>query len=318
MLEHAARREPVGIGIVWHLRGRMVRPYPEGRLFAVAHGLVEVCSGGLLHIRVVPSGVAIRCFLAVHHGPEHPACAHQVGVARQILPVPEPERAVLLEHRLVPVVFGPGKQMAHAHALGHLHHLPRVFAGLARRVDHLLPVLRPPLRVAVDPFTLHPGGGRQNQVGDGGRGRRIDVADHDETAVSGSAIEAGEVRQRDPGVGRLDPQRLEIAPLQGAEHVHRVISGRGGNGTGRHFPRALDQGAMLGVGHHHVGWKPVVGRAHFARGAARARLPREAQRIRSWPADLPRDQVQVGDEIVHPGAAHVLVHAHAPQAHGAP
>ena len=58
-------------------------------------------------------------------------------------------------------------------------------------------------------------------------------------------------------------------------------------------------------------------RADLASGAAGARLPGEAQGIRPGPADLAGDQVQVGDEVVHPRAAHVLVDAHAPEAHGA-
>lgn len=74
---------------------------------------------------------------------------------------------------------------------------------------------------------------------------------------------------------------------------------------------------MLGVGHHHVGRQPIVRRAHLARGATGARLAGEAQGIQSWPADLAGDEVQVGDEVVHPRAAHVLVDAHAPQTHGA-
>ena len=58
-------------------------------------------------------------------------------------------------------------------------------------------------------------------------------------------------------------------------------------------------------------------RTYLAHGAARRRLPREAEGVRSGTADLAGDQVKVGDQVVHPGAAGVLIHAHAPGADGA-
>ena len=134
----------------------MIRPQPECGLFAVAHGLVEVRAGRLLHVRVVAGGIAIGRLLAVHDRPDHAACLFNCCVAGEILAVPEAERPVLLEHRLVPVVVGPREQVPHAHALGHLDHLPGVLARLAGRIDHLVPLLRASFGVAEDTFALDP------------------------------------------------------------------------------------------------------------------------------------------------------------------
>ena len=194
---------------------------------------------------------------------------------------------------------------------------PRVFARLARRLDHLVPLLRAAFGVAEHALALHPPRRRQDQVGHGGGGRGVDVADHDEAAIVRRAIEPRAVRQRHPRVRGLDPQRLQVTTLQGAEHVHGVVTRDGGNGAGWQLPDAFGFRPVLGVGHHHVGGQPVVRRPDFAGRAAGARLPRQAQRVGARPADLARNQMQVGDEVVHPRAAHVLVDAHAPETHGA-
>jgi hypothetical protein len=73
--------------------------------------------------------------------------------------------------------------------------------------------------------------------------------------------------------------------------------------------------AVLGVGHHHVGRQPVREGAHLARGAAGAGLAGQAEGAVARLADLARQQVDVVDHVVGPGAARVLVEAHGPQAH---
>ena len=120
----------------------------------------------LLHIRIVAGGVAIASLLAIDDRPAQAAGGQQLVVAGQILARPERERAILFVHRLVPIAF-PGEQLLIAHALGDLDDLPGVFLGFARRIDELVPVLRPPLGVAEDSFPLDPRRGGQDQIGDG-------------------------------------------------------------------------------------------------------------------------------------------------------
>ncbi len=252
VLEDAAGGQPERVLVVRHLGRRVVRTQPERRPLAVPLGLVEVHPLGLLDVGVVPGRVAVPGLLAVDHRPQQTTGLAQLLVGRQVLAGAEPEAAVLLEHRLVPVVLGPGEQVLHAHPLGDLDDLPGVLPRLAGRIDQLVPLLRASLGVAEHPFTLDPRRRGQYQVGDLRRRRGVDVADDDEPPVARLALEPVQVGHRDPGVGRLDPHRLDVAARQRAEHVHRVVAGLGRHRSRLEPPDLLGLLAVLGLHHQHV------------------------------------------------------------------
>ena len=164
---------------------------------------------------------------------------------------------------------------------------------------------------------LDPGGGRQHQVGDLGGGCRIDVRHHQKPAVAGPAVDPVQVGERHPRIGGLHPHHLDVAAVEGAKHVDRVVAGLGWDGALGQTPDLLGQVSVLLLAHHHVGGEPVGERSHLAHGATGRGLAGQAERVGARTADLAGQQMQIGDQVVHPGATGVLVDPHAPQAHRA-
>ena len=203
--------------------------------------------------------------------------------------------------------------MPHAHPPRHLDDLPRVLARLPRRLDHLVPLLGSPFGVAEDPLALHPRRRRQDQVGDRGRRCRVDFADDDEVAVAracGRSATIGSVTHgfvvwihsvfmsprssaRNmstawyPGVAGMVPAgslQIRSASARCSGLVTTMSAGSRLLRCRPHAPCRMRSAARSGS----AGWRRA--------------------------GDLAGDQMDVGDEVVHPRPAHVLVDAHAPQA----
>jgi hypothetical protein len=116
----------------------------------------------------------------------------------------------------------------------------------------------------------------------------IRVGDDDEVrrvAVAGQAF-LHQVGARLHVVVDLHPVAVELAVLQHPVLQHRVVSGLVGDRPLGQLPDALGLGAVLGVGHEHVGRQPVRERADLARGAARRRLAGERERAVAGRRDL--------------------------------
>ena len=84
---------------------------------------------------------------------------------------------------------------------------------------------------------------------------------------------------------------------------------------GGSFQNLLGVRPVLGVRDLQVGGEPVREGADFARGAAGRGLAREREGRVAGSGDLPRQEMQVVDKVVRPGAASVLVEAHGPGGH---
>ena len=91
----------------------------------------------------------------------------------------------------------------------------------------------------------------------------------------------------------------------------------GVDGSGFEAPDFLRLGAVIGVVDQHVGGQAVAQGADFANRPARRRLSGQAERVRPRSPDLAGYQMEIVEEVVHPGAAHMLINAHAPEAHRA-
>ncbi len=200
-------------------------------------------------------------------------------------------------------------------ALGKLHQLPEVGAGLPRRVDELVPDMGAALGIAVGTFLLHPHRGGEDEVGGHGRHGRVGVGDDDE--VLGVAIAriglVAAVRRGLQVVVDLDPVEIELPVLEHAVLLDGVIARLLRDDPVRDAPDLLRMLAMLGVGHHHVGRQAVGEGADLARGAAGRGLPGQREGAVARLGDFSRQQMQVVDELVGPDAADVLVEAHRPE-----
>ncbi|MCY1341897.1 hypothetical protein D9M69_278650 [compost metagenome] len=87
------------------------------------------------------------------------------------------------------------------------------------------------------------------------------------------------------------------------------------DGAFRQLPDFLGSGAVLGIGHQHVGRQAVGEGAHFPRGSTGRRLAGKGERTVAGLADLSGEQVDVVDQIVGPDTTGVLVETHGPERH---
>ncbi len=202
----------------------------------------------------------------------------------------------------------------HLEALGELHQLPQVGLGPFRCLHLLVPELGAALCVAVGPLFLHPHGGGQDEVSGLGGNSRVRVRDHDEVARVAIARQAIGIHV---GAGlhvvvAHHPVGVELAILEHAILQHGVVTHLLRNGAFRQFPDLLGDGAMLGIGHHHVGWQTVGKGAYFPRGTARRRLASQGEGARARLGDLAGQQVDVVAEVVGPDTASMLVETHGP------
>ena len=195
--------------------------------------------------------------------------------------------------------------------------MPQVGFCLARRLHQLVPELGAPLGVAVGAFLLHPHGAGQDQVGGLCRDCGVNVRNNDEGF---RVAPAGQDFLHHVGaglhvVGDLGPVHLEHAVLEHAALLHGMEAGLLLNGAFGQLPDLLGGGAVLGVGHQHVGRQAVGEGTYLAGGAAGRGLAGEREGAVARFADLSGEQVDVVDQVVGPHAAGVLVEAHGPERH---
>ena len=273
-------------------------PAPEGRVF-LEQPLLEV-EAEVARIVVVEAGLELL----------------------ERKPVDLPVREQHVVERLA-LVLGLGRDelrrpdLRHLEPLRELDELPQVGARLAGRLHLLSPELGAALGVAVGALLLHPHRGRQDQVGRHRGDRGVDVAHHDE---AGRVAEAGpdlavDVRAGLHVVVAHHPVGVQLAVLQHPALQHGVIADLVGDRAGRQLPDVLGLGAVLRVGDHHVRGQPMREGADLARGAARRGLAGERERAVARLGDLAGEEVDVVAELVHPGAARVLVEPHRPGRH---
>ena len=202
------------------------------------------------------------------------------------------------------------------------HRLGRSGRGSASRagpspggVDELLGLKETirSLLVLVHSFSPHCAAGQQD-VGELRRlGRMVGVLDDDQLGLGQGAADLVQVGQADRGIGRRDPDRLELALLQGAEHLD------GGQARPRRDrPRGRPQyastsRAVLGVLDEAIAGQLLREQARLA-AAHRVGLAGERERPRARLADLAGQQVQVDEAVVLPHADGALVQPHAVEA----
>ncbi|MNO61706.1 hypothetical protein D3C76_523600 [compost metagenome] len=177
-----------------------------------------------------------------------------------------------------------------------------------------MPELGAALGVAIGPLFLHPHGGGQDEVSRLRSDGRVRVGDHDEV---GRVAITGQPLLVHVGAGlhvvvAHHPVGVELAVFEHAVLQHGVITHLLGNGAFRQLPDLLGDGAVLGVGDHHVGGQAVGEGAHFPRRAAGGRLAGQGEGTRARGRDLAGQQVDVVAEVVRPDATGVLVEAHGP------
>ena len=131
-----------------------------------------------------------------------------------------------------------------------------------------------------------------------------------ETTTNGQAAIAAStrigLRHGDDRIGGHDPQRLDAAVGDGAEHVDGLQAGLGGDS--RRAPEALHAVAIVGVLDVHVGGEHVGEAADLA-AAHGVRLAGERERPHAGPADAAGRQVAVDDGVDLVGAGGGLVDA---------
>ena len=200
-------------------------------------------------------------------------------------------------------------------ALGEFHELPEVGFGLARRIDLLTPELGPAFGIAIGALLLHPHGGGQDQVG-GHRGhRRIGIGDNDEilrVAITGPGLLVHVGRSLHVVVAHY-PVNVEVAVLQLAVLQHRMEARLARNGPFRQLPFFLGDFPVRLLHHHQVGGQAMGEGAHLARRAAGRGLAGQRERAVAGLGNLTGQQMNVVAELIHPGAAGMLVEAHGPQ-----
>ena len=126
-----------------------------------------------------------------------------------------------------------------------------------------------------------------------------------------------QVGETDHWVRRGDPDGLELALFQGAEHLHGSQARLGADAAGGLFPGRFEFAAVLGVVHEAVAGELVREQAGLA-AAHRVGLAGQRERPGADLADLPGEQVQVDEAVVLPGADGALAQAHAVEAQYGP
>ena len=133
-----------------------------------------------------------------------------------------------------------------------------------------------------------------------------DVGDDDEGTGGDCGSDGIGIRHRDDRVGRHDPECLDPAVGDGAEHVDGLQAGFAGN-VGR-LPEALDAVAILGIFDRHMGGQHV-GKAADLAAAHGVRLAGERERSHAGPADAAGREMTVDDGVDLVGAGSGLVDA---------
>ena len=137
-------------------------------------------------------------------------------------------------------------------------------------------------------------------------GLRHHVRDHDEFAAGNGAGNAIRLGHGDGGVGADDPQRLDPAILDRAEHVHGLETGLFRH-AGR-VPEVLDGGAMGGALDFQMAGQHIGKAAHLA-PAHGIGLAGDAEGSHARPPDPAGGQMAVQDRIHLVRAAVGLVDA---------
>ena len=196
---------------------------------------------------------------------------------------------------------------AETHAARDLGDHPPVGLGFARRRQERALPRDPPLGVGHGAVLLAPGGGREENVRAGGDGVvRHDVFGEDEQLEPAERLAyLARARQRNRGIGRHHPQRLDLAAGDGLEQLHRLES------FARRDPRRLPEaGDTVDV---------LAGKAHMRRelvGEPADLAPAHGiglagQRERPLPAaaDAAGREMAVDDGVDLVGALRRLIHA---------
>ncbi|MNY08899.1 hypothetical protein D3C86_1417790 [compost metagenome] len=180
-----------------------------------------------------------------------------------------------------------------------------------------MPELRAAFGIAIGAFFFHPHGAGQDQVGGLGGNGGVDVRDDDEVFRVAPAWQdfLHDVRPGVHVVAGLGPIHVEDAVLEHAALLHRVKTDFLLNGAGRQFPDLLCGGAVLGVGHYHVGGQTVGEGADLPSSATSRGLAGQREGAVARFADLAGEQVDVVDQVVGPHPACVLVETHGPERH---
>jgi len=152
-------------------------------------------------------------------------------------------------------------------------------ARLAGRLDHLEPLLRAALGIAIDAVFFHPHGGGQHEIGELGGGGRIDVGNDEELVLQPGfrLIEFFQIRQRLAGVGHLHHDGVDVAALvcgraEFLEQLHCVIARGGIDAAGGQVPVFFALLAVRFLRHKASAGQRVAKRADLAGSTAGGRL----------------------------------------------
>ena len=199
-----------------------------------------------------------------------------------------------------------GKCVGETHPARDLGDDPPVRLGLAGLRQERPLAGDAPLGIGDRAVLLAPCGGGQQDVGAGiHRVVRQHVLGDDEQLELGERLaHVAGARQRDRGVGRHHPQRLDLAARDGLEHLHRLEAFA--RRDPRRVPEAADAVDVLGH-ERHVGGE-LVGEAADLAAAHGVGLAGEGERALAAPADAPGRQMAVDDGVDLVGALRRLVH----------
>jgi hypothetical protein len=198
----------------------------------------------------------------------------------------------------------------------HLRDHPPVGLGFAGRRQKGALAGDAALRIGDGAVLLAPGGGRQQHMGAGRDGVvGEDVFRHDQQVEAAERLTHGAgARQRHGRIGRHHPQGLDIAALDGREHVDG-LEPLGARHRGR-APEAADA-IDVGLRKSHMGGELVGEPAHFASPHG-VGLPRQRERPHAGPADAAGGEMAVDDGRDLVGALGRLVDALRERRDGAP
>ncbi len=201
------------------------------------------------------------------------------------------------------VVEGRGE----AHPLSDLRHLPPIGTRVAGYGEKRALARDAPLGVGDGAALLAPGGGRQQHVG---VFRRICVARHvgddDERAGRERRCDVIGIRHAVDGVRRHDPDGLDPAVGDGAEHIDGLEPGRACDP--RRVPERLNDAPMLGVAKFHVRGQHVRETAGFAAPHGIG-LASHRERTHAGFADTACGEVAIDDRVDLVGAGDRLIDA---------